>query len=256
MEVYILQKTYLYIKKYLYQSKPTFFIIVGIIISLILVQWLYPMIPRTVKPEYYQVGELEIPSFTTVVGYRKITSVTQDLDGAGYILGGDFLYEIGEEPDVDIKTYTDYLIGELGGEFSKEVDDTIVLTLKNNRQINVSVSQLEDSYQVNIIESAVPPIITGTDGQVVSYISREEAKEILLTLTKEETGFKAEIDVYSINTVTEPVKYGDKDYYVFNVVADYGDGRPIEPRGTFYIGCISGDLLMYNEEDNTALFIK
>ena len=78
----------------------------------------------------------------------------------------------------------------------------------------------------------------------------------LLTLSRSETGFSADISVYTRRVEETPVNYNGRNYYVITVVADYEDGRPEEYRGTFYVAQDGGEILRYDLDTDTAEVIR
>ena len=87
-------------------------------------------------------------------------------------------------------------------------------------------------------------------------ISADDAMNLLLTLTKIETGFSADISVYTKRTDEQLTTWNGVPYYVITVVADYEDGRPEEYRGTFYVAQDGGEILRYDLDTDTAEVIR
>ena len=228
----------------------------GVLLTIGVIYILYPLLPRTAKPEFYNIGDTSIPSFTQVVGYHKVIHTTQELDGTGRFQAGDYLYTLGETPVEDKTAYYQYLQKELDGVLS-QVDENIIILPSDieDKQIEISLTVEDNHYLVHVSEEKTQNKIDEEQNKEAN-ISRERAKEMLLSLTKEETGFRADISVYTCVLEEEIVMLDDWEYYVFNIIADYTDGRADEHRGTFYVGCHDGILLSYDKETDTAARIR
>ena len=86
-------------------------------------------------------------------------------------------------------------------------------------------------------------------------LSKEDAYNRLLTLSKAETGFKADIGIYGYEIDDEVIELEGWHYYVITIVADYDDGR-IEYRGTFYVCCEDGTIMRHDLETGRNTRIK
>lgn len=222
--------------------------------AIVLALWLLlPLIPRTAKPEHYRVGELDIKSITGVVGYRKVTGVTQSLSGTGRAEAGSYSYRAGKAPRADMEAYCALLQQEYGAVLADdsqlgERDGVLHLTLPSDEDDRLIMMEIEydaESYAVKVEEKPKPK--EKQESEYAVNVTPEKARELVMTLTKQETGFKSDISVYTTELEPDTVNVDGWDYYVFTVIADYSATR-IEYRGTFYVGCYDGVVLSYDKE--------
>lgn len=219
---------------------------------------LLPLVPRKAKPERYRTADIEIPSITQVVGYRELSTMTQDLTGTGKVTAATFQYINCKTPADDIITYSksmqdNHSAIELESNTTNKQNGTVSLLFEGeSKQVIMDFSYDSNSYEISMQEKEKPKPSPDSSEHA---ISPEKAREILLTLTKAETGFKADISVYTSNLLDEIVKVDGWDYYAFEVVADYPDGR-IDYRGTFYISCDDGVILKYDKDTNTTSRVR
>lgn len=230
----------------------------GLGLAALLLWLLLPLIPRTAKPENYRVGEMEIQAITQVVGYRKVLGVTESLSGIGRAESGSYTYRAGNDPDSDIQTYYTLLREEYGAAFTDESDTGegegyLALAIPSpveGYRIAMTITYDSEEYVVTVDEEIEPrETASGTPQEV--NVTPEQARELVLSLTKAETGFKADISVYTTELEEEKVSLDGWDYYVFTVIADYSATR-IEYRGTFYVGCYDGVVLSYDKDTGTT----
>ncbi|MEG1942742.1 MAG: hypothetical protein RR049_02910 [Angelakisella sp.] len=234
-------------------------IIVGCLaacVAVLLLAVLIPLIPRTVKPTAYRAGDMELRSITDVVGYRKLLGMSESLSGLGRAEAGEYTYKAGKAPKKDIEKYVKVLTEEYGASVAEgaslgETSGSLAVSVPTGAdtiQVKLEISYDGDKYLLRVDEKEIPP---PKPEKVVPIISVDEAKNIMLTLTKKETGFKSDISVYTTELSNETVNYEGWDYYVFTVLADYSATR-IEYRGTFYVSCHDGAILRYDKETGTA----
>lgn len=209
---------------------------------------------RTAKPESYKVGGLEIESLTQVVGYRKVTNVKQSLSGTGRVYLCSYSYRAGSAPNEDIAAYSEVLERDyLAVRDEHESNGTaangrLVYNLPTQDEKTIVVVELnydKDGYTV-MLEEREKQSEKQNEARPVN-ITPEQARNLVLSLTKEETGFKADISVYTTNLEQETVTIDGWDYYELTVIADYSETR-IEYRGTFYVGCYDGIVISSNKE--------
>lgn len=228
----------------------------GVAAAATLLFFLVQLVPRTVKPTVYRVGELELASLTQVVGHRKLLSMRESLTGLGRAASGEYSYQAGREPKKDVEEYLALLSREYGAQLPLdaqlgEASGSVTVQLPTgDEQSQVELNILYDSehYTLQLDEKQVPK---PRPEKVEAKITPEQARDILLTLTKAETGFKQDISVYTSQLEPDTMNVDGWDYYVFTIVADYSATR-IEYRGTFYIACHDGAILRYDKETDTT----
>ncbi|MEG0852989.1 MAG: hypothetical protein RSF82_03890 [Angelakisella sp.] len=221
---------------------------------------LIPLLPRTAKPVTYRAGELEISAITEVIGYRKLLAMSESLSGLGRAEAGEYCYKAGKNPKDDVEKYLNLLTEEYGAVAAEDAqlgenDGTLTLILPTeteDREVELTIRYDSEQYRLSIDEKTKA---VKKPEKVEALITPEEARNILLTLTKAETGFKSDISVYTSKLEEETVNVDGWDYYVFTVVADYSATR-VEYRGTFYISCNDGAVLRYDKETDTTSRIK
>lgn len=234
-------------------------VIVGcmaVAVAAVLLFFLIQLVPRTVKPTLYRVGESELPSLTEVVGHRKLLGMSESLSGLGRAESGSYAYRAGREPRRDVDSYLELLSGEYGATVAEgaqlgETDGNVTVLIPaqgDDSNIELNISYSSEEYTVTVEEKRLPkPKPEKTE----ALVTPEGAREILLTLTKEETGFKSDISVYTSKLEEDTVQVDGWDYYVFTVIADYSATR-VEYRGTFYISCNDGAILRYDKDTDTT----
>ncbi|MEG1687276.1 MAG: hypothetical protein RR276_05275 [Angelakisella sp.] len=225
--------------------------------------FLTQFIPRSLpEPEFYSIGELKIQSLTHVVGNRKVLGISESLSGLGRPASGVYTYQAGESPEEDIQTYCTLLQQEYGAQPAEdspegEGNGKRFLTIPTgNEQSHVVISLVYDSkqYVVTLEEQLIPK---APDPPAIKprTLTAEEAYNKLMSLTKDETGFKADISVYGYLIDPEPVLLDGWEYYVITIQAEYSPTN-IEYRGTFYVGCFDGVILRYDLETATASRVR
>lgn len=220
-----------------------------------------PMIPRTAKPERYNVGELSLQAITEVVGYRKVTSVSQSLSGTGRAESGSYSYKAGKTPLSDIESYLALLTSEYSAELLPEstkgaTEGKLLLTLPSSKEatvITMEIAYSPESYDITVGEKLV--IGDKPESEYPVTVTPDDATNLVMSLTKKETGLKSDISVYTTTLEDGTVNVDGWDYYVFNVVADYSATR-IEHRATYYVGCYDGVILSYDKESDTTSRIR
>lgn len=240
-----------------FQRRQFIICAVGVLVVALLLWLLLPLIPRTAKPVNYLVGEVPIKAITQVVGYRKVTEVTQSLSGLGRAQAGNYTYRAGSDPAKDIAEYCALLQKEYGAVPQTALptgeSGTVTLVIpspQEGRQVTMKIAYDKVQYHIAVDEQALPTQQVVSQGTVVN-VTPEQAKELLMTLTKKETGFTADISVYTTTLEPDKATVEGWDYYVFTVVADYSATR-IEYRGTFYVSVSDGVILSYNKDTDTT----
>lgn len=229
---------------------------VAVAVAAVLLFILIQLVPRTVKPTLYRVGESELTSLTEVVGHRKLLGMSESLSGLGRAQSGEYTYRAGMEPRQDVDSYLELLTGEYGATVAEgaqlgETGGKVTVHIPTETAdsgIELTISYDSEKYTVTVDEKQMPK---AKPEKVEPLITTDAARDILLTLTKEETGFKQDVSVYTSNLEADTVNVDGWDYYVFTVVADYSATR-IEYRGTFYISCSDGAILRYDKETDTT----
>lgn len=233
---------------------------IAVAVSAVLFFFLIQLVPRTVKPTLYRVGESELPSLTQVVGHRKLLGMSESLSGLGRAESGRYAYRAGREPRQDVDSYLELLADEYGGTVAEgaqlgETDGKVTVlipTQADDSSIELNISYSTEEYTVTVEEKRLPK---QKPEKTEALVTSDEAKEILLTLTKAETGFKSDISVYTAKLEEDTVQVDGWDYYVFTIIADYSATR-IEYRGTFYISCNDGAILRYDKDTDTTSRIE
>ncbi len=215
------------------------------------------------NPMTYKIGTVSIPSLSTVNKDVRFLLNKGTIGGDGLYLGLKYEYKNIENSTTtltdDIKIYIDLLKSDYGAELLEISNDKNSVKLQmptktDDKKIEMTISFNDGKYFVDLQE-----VLMKIDKPIVeepkNKISEEQAKEILLSLTKKETNFRAEISVYTVELLPEPVIIDGWKYYVFDVIADYSATRK-EHRGTFYVSCDDGMILRYNKDTGGTSFVK
>ncbi len=208
-------------------------------------------------PETYAAGGVTVDSITAVAGRRTLDGITQSLTGDGKMESGLFSYSGADNAADDVAAYVAELTEEYGASVEGEYDPlaesgSIQLTVPGETAgMSLTITYGDGAYEVLVeqMAEAPKPVEEPEEGYP---ISADDAMNLLLTLTKIETGFSADISVYTKRTDEQLTTWNGVPYYVITVVADYEDGRPEEYRGTFYVSAEDGAILRYDLETDTA----
>ncbi len=234
-------------------------IVAVLAISAYLVYLLLPFLPKGEPPAPYMVGTVEIPSFAQVVEGSKLMDSVQELSGEGRLLEGEYIYSFSDDPSVAAETYTKELLDKLTNATVNDAGEIVIASDIEGSSIVIKIEPQEEHCYIKVSElgngNLAGDVVDDGSDKGFLLTAEEAYSKYLLTLTKEQTGFLADISVYTVNTATETVEYDGGHYYVFTIVADYEDGRPVEYRGTFYVGCNDGVIFRHNLEtgENTRL---
>lgn len=228
---------------------------VGAVALVFLLKAMLPLIPRTAKPTHYNVGDWQIEAMTEVVGYRKVVGIIEGRSGDGRLEAASYRYRLGENPQQDIESYAALLQQEHSAVLDQQQPDppsgggVVALTIppagESDLQLTVTLSYDSQDCVVQLASRKQPQQRPDVTQEV--NVTPQQAQELLLTLTKAETGFKQDISVYSVRQEEQNAQVDGWDYYVFTVEADYSATR-VEYRGTFYVGCYDGVVLKYDKE--------
>lgn len=208
-------------------------------------------------PKTYIAGGVTVDSITAVTGKRTLDGITQSLTGDGQMESGLFSYSGADNAADDVAAYVAELTEEYGAVVEGDYDPlaesgTIQLTVAGESSgMLLTITYGDGAYEVLVEEKETSSAPT-KEPEEGYPISADDAMNLLLTLTKIETGFTADISVYTKRTDEELTIWNGTAYYVITVVADYEDGRPEEYRGTFYISAEDGAILRYDLETDTA----
>ena len=218
---------------------------------------MYNMLNTDRAASGYIVGGVNIPAIVDD-GYTKVSGT---LTGEGEYIKNRYEYRGKELEQAELSEYEKLLQQKYGAmaadtrEISEEGSYTSRLYMQTDgERTKVSLSYDGSVYVVDML--AEPSTGKALDSySPLSRVSAERAREILLSLKKSETGFLAEINVYTIEQQQELAELSGWKYYVFDVVAEYSAKRR-EPRGTFYVSQDDGMVLRYNKADNTTTLIR
>ena len=208
------------------------------------------------EPSYYTIADIKIPSFANVnesLDYVKNIGKS-DIDGDVWEV--IYNYEVDEPRQEDIKSYTDMLTSELNAE-AREINQNFasmeIPTSDENTKVDMKLTLDGNVYKLRFKKREIEQ--EKLEPPVIYNISEEKAEEILLSLTKKETGFTANIDIYSRELKDELVDIDGWKYYEFEIIADYSETRK-EYRGTFYISCDDGMVLKYNRNTKGTIYLR